>query len=146
MSTGQPISSFQKPEPPRLENQDWLGITLTPPRETLYARIEARFDKMLEAGAPDEARDLWARELPRDLPVMRAHGMPGFCDYFEGKCTLEAAVTRAKRDTRRYAKRQFTWIARQLPTWARVPTEHVERRVDIVFSLYAEQERKFLSN
>ncbi len=141
MATGKPISGFQTPKPPSLKSGEWLGLALTPPREALYARIEARFDAMLSAGAPEEARKLWSRELARDLPVMRAHGMPGFCDYFDGLSTLEAAVVRAKRDTRRYAKRQFTWIAHQLPTWVRVPTEKLDHRAEVVFALYAEAER-----
>lgn len=135
MATGKSITSFQTPAPPVLKPGEWLGVALTPERERLYARIEARFDAMLASGAPDEARALHARGLSRDLPVMRAHGMPGFCDYFDGLTTLETAVERAKRDTRRYAKRQFTWIAHQLPQWPRIPTEDVERRARIITAL-----------
>ena len=135
MATGRSITSFQTPAPPLLKSGDWMGVALTPRRETLYARIEARFDKMVEAGAPDEARVLYERNLTRDLPVMRAHGMPGFVEYFDGDATLEAAVERAKRDTRRYAKRQFTWIAHQLTTWPRIPVEDTEHRSRIVTAL-----------
>ncbi|MBB34555.1 MAG: tRNA (adenosine(37)-N6)-dimethylallyltransferase MiaA [Hirschia sp.] len=136
MATGQPISHFHTPAPPFLKAGEWMGVALTPRRQELYARIEKRFDAMLETGAPDEARVLYERGLARDLPVMRAHGMPGFCDYFEGKCTLEAAVIRGKRDTRRYAKRQFTWIAHQFPTWPRIPADDTNRRVGIIVPLY----------
>ena len=133
--TGQPISSFQTPSAPYLNSGEWFGLALTPPRQTLYARIESRFDQMLETGAPDEAQLLHARGLSRDLPIMRAHGMPGFCDYFEGRASLEAAIDRAKRDTRRYAKRQFTWITHQFPLWPRVPVQDVVQRTRIVLSL-----------
>ncbi len=134
-ATGKPLSSFQTPADPILKPGEWLGIALTPRRASLYARIEARFDAMLETGAPDEARALWERGLPRDLPIMRAHGMPGFCDYFEDSVSLEDAITRAKRDTRRYAKRQFTWIANQFPEWVRLPSEDLDIRTDVVKAL-----------
>ena len=48
---------------------------------------------------------------------MRAHGMPGFADHFDGRASLEDAIERCKRDTRRYTKRQATWFRHQLPDW-----------------------------
>ncbi len=134
--TGKPITSFQTPEPAFLKQNEWVGFALTPVRKELYARIEARFDRMLETGAPAEARILFERKLPADLPIMRAHGMPGFCDHFEGRVSLEEAIERGKRDTRRYAKRQFTWIAHQFPTWTRIPSKCVEVRKKVICSIH----------
>ncbi|MFC7291862.1 tRNA (adenosine(37)-N6)-dimethylallyltransferase MiaA [Hirschia litorea] len=134
--TGKPITSFQTPEPAFLKQNEWVGFALTPIRKELYARIEARFDRMLETGAPDEARILFERKLPADLPIMRAHGMPGFCEFFEEKVSLEEAIERGKRDTRRYAKRQFTWIAHQFPTWTRIPSKCVEVRKKVICSIH----------
>jgi tRNA dimethylallyltransferase len=116
----------------------WAGITLTPPRETLYARINARVDAMMRANALDEARALWQRRLDSALPVMRAHGMPGFCDHFEGRASLADAVDRCKRDTRRYAKRQMTWIAHQFTLWPRIPSEDLSVRVRVISDIAAE--------
>lgn len=120
---------------PPLRSGEWTGIALTPRREATYARIDARVDAMMKSGALEEARALWERRIAPDAPVMRAHGMPGFSDYFAGSATLEQAVERCKRDTRRYAKRQMTWIAHQFPFWPRVPSEdiNVRARVAVTF-------------
>ncbi len=136
--TGKTITSFQTPEPPYLKSNEWVGFALTPIRAELYARIEARYDKMLETGAPDEARVLYERGLSKDLPIMRAHGMPGFCDYFDGMVSLSDSIERGKRDTRRYAKRQFTWIAHQFPTWTRIPSNSLDIRKKVICSIYTE--------
>lgn len=136
LGTGRPMSSFLQEATPALAPGQWLGVALTPPRASTYERIDARVGDMLKAGALDEARTLWERGLSRDLPAMRAHGMPGFSDHFEGRSTLDDAADRARRDTRRYAKRQMTWIAHQFTTWPRVPSENVDRRVRAVVALY----------
>lgn len=135
-ATGRPISSFHGAATPVLGPKDWVGIALTPPRETIYGRINKRVDAMLSRGALAEAEALWRRGLDRDLPAMRAHGMPGFADYFDRRATLEEAVERCKRDTRRYAKRQLTWITHQFTLWPRVPAEQTDVRSKVVASLW----------
>jgi tRNA dimethylallyltransferase len=90
-------------------------LFLAPERAALNARIDARFDRMMEAGALDEARRLMARNLDPALPAMRAVGVPGLMAYLRGECSLEAAVEKSKRDSRHYAKRQFTFARTQLP-------------------------------
>jgi len=137
-ATGKPLSSFHGQAAPVLSPGTWAGVTLTPPRETLYARINARVDAMMRAGAREEARALWQRRLDPALPVMRAHGMPGFCDHFEGRASLADAVERCKRDTRRYAKRQMTWIAHQFTLWPRIPSEDLSVRVRVISDIAAE--------
>jgi tRNA dimethylallyltransferase len=140
IATGRPISSFHGEQAPVLAKGSWLGVALTPPRERLYARINARVEKMMKLGALEEARLLWARRLDPELPAMRAHGMPGFCDYFDGRLSLENAVERCKRDTRRYAKRQMTWIAHQFTLWPRVPSEELEVRARVIVAMYRDVE------
>ena len=107
---------------------DWVGVVLTPEREPLYASIDARFDVMLREGAMEEARALAARGLDPLLPAMKAHGMPWLAAHFRGEMGLEVAADLAKRDTRRYAKRQFTWIASQMPEWTRIAEPGLEAR------------------
>lgn len=138
LATGKPLSSFHGLAAPLLPAGSWVGVTLTPPRETLYARINARVEAMLRAGALEEARALWARKLDPALPAMRAHGMPGFCDYFEGRATLKDATERCQRDTRRYAKRQMTWISHQLTLWPRIPSDALDLRTRVVSDIWAE--------
>lgn len=138
LATGKPISSFHGQAAPVLPPEGWIGVALTPPRETLYSRINARVDAMMKAGALEEARRLWARRLDSSLPAMRAHGMPGFCDVFDGRASLEDAVERAKRDTRRYAKRQMTWIAHQFTLWPRIPSQDLAVRTRVIADIWAE--------
>jgi tRNA dimethylallyltransferase len=81
------------------------------------ARIETRFAAMLKAGALDEARRLAARKLDPLLPAMKAHGVPWLIRHLSGDISLDEAAAGAVMDTRRYAKRQFTWFRNQLKDW-----------------------------
>jgi tRNA dimethylallyltransferase len=124
-ATGRPLSSFQgHREPGPLVGADPVRIFLAPDRDWLRRRIDARFESMMGQGALDEARALAARGLDPALPVMRAHGVPALLKHFRGEITLDEAVAVGQADTRRYAKRQFTWFRHQMPGWTWVaPTE-----------------------
>lgn len=108
--------------------EDWVGVVLTPERAQLYEAIDARFAGMLKAGALEEARTLAARGLDPLMPAMKAHGMPWLAAHFRGEMSLDAAADLAKRDTRRYAKRQFTWIANQMRGWTRIEAADLNTR------------------
>lgn len=86
----------------------------------------------------DEARTLVARALDPGLPIMKAHGMPWLAAYIRGEISADTAALHASRDTRRYAKRQFTWIGNQFPFWPRLPSEALEIRRKVIFALYRE--------
>ncbi|MDJ0447722.1 tRNA (adenosine(37)-N6)-dimethylallyltransferase MiaA [Methylocystis sp. JR02] len=119
-ATGKPLASFQGPRSaPLIDAAQCPAFFLAPERETLYARIDARFDKMMEMGALDEVARLGERKLDPALPAMRAHGVPHLIAYLDGRMSLEEAIMRGKIDTRHYAKRQFTFARHQLPhfTW-----------------------------
>jgi tRNA dimethylallyltransferase len=118
-ATGQPLAKWQEGRhlPPLLDLQDCIALFLTPHRDTLRTRIDARFDAMLAQGALEELRALAARSLDPALPAMRAHGVPWLIAHLRGEMSLEEAATGAKSDTRRYAKRQFTWFRNQMPGW-----------------------------
>jgi tRNA dimethylallyltransferase len=118
-ATGRPLSSWQR-EPhtaPLVQSGRCLRVFMAPERQTLYARIDRRFDTMMAAGAMDEVAALARRELDPALPVMRAHGVPWLIRAWRGAISLEEAVEASKADTRRYAKRQFTWFRHQMPGW-----------------------------
>ena len=99
------------------------ALFLAPSREALAARITARFAGMLAAGALDEVAILAGRGLDPLLPAMKAHGVPALIRHLRGEISLEEAARIGSNDTRRYAKRQFTWFRNQLPEFAWVAPE-----------------------
>jgi tRNA dimethylallyltransferase len=119
-TTGRAISDWHRDGlPPLLDEANTVKIFLTPERAELYRRIDVRFDSMLAAGALDEVRALHARRLDPLLPAMKAHGVPWLIRHLAGEMSLDAAAEAGKRDTRHYAKRQFTWFRHQLGDWPR---------------------------
>lgn len=142
LATGQSITSFQNSRSrPILGEGEWLGVALTPPRARLYSRIDKRFEGMLMEGAMEEARNLLAQDLDQELPAMKAHGIPWLLAYLRQELSAEVAADSAKRDTRRYAKRQFTWIGRQFPFWPRIPSMELDNRLRVIHALYRELTR-----
>ena len=102
---------------PMLSPDGVVRIVVAPEREVVYAQIDARFDRMVEAGAVEEVRALIALHLNPGLPAMRAHGVRELATHLVGATNLEEAVTKAKTETRRYAKRQMTWLRRFMADW-----------------------------
>ena len=85
------------------------------PKEELYHRINLRVDLMMQSGLLDEAKALYPH---RALNALQTVGYRELFDYFDGKISLEQAVTDIKTHTRRYAKRQLTWLrAQENVTW-----------------------------
>lgn len=110
-------------QPPLLPKDSFCAVFLTPERDELYARIDARFDAMLGAGALTEVEQLAARNLDPLLPAMKAHGVPALIRHLRGELSLKEAATIGSADTRHYAKRQFTWFRHQLPEFEWVKLE-----------------------
>lgn len=82
-------------------------------RETLYGRIDARVDEMVRRGLFEEVRRLLReRKIPPGRPAMQAIGYKEAAEYIDGRCTQAEAVERIKLASRRYAKRQLTWLRR----------------------------------
>jgi tRNA dimethylallyltransferase len=121
-ATGRSLTEWHREGlPPQLAPGTFTALFLEPARDELYARIDARFDAMLRAGALDEVAALAARRLDPLLPAMKAHGVPALLRHLQGELTLEEAAVIGRADTRHYAKRQFTWFRHQLPEfeWVR---------------------------
>lgn len=118
-ATGRSIRDWQRAEaaPAPLGGGDWSGLFLAPDRVTLYARIDRRFQAMLDAGAWDEVTRLAARGLPANRGVMKAHGVPHLLAHLAGNMPVERAIELGQQDTRNYAKRQFTWARRRMADW-----------------------------
>ena len=111
--TGETISAHDartKTLPPRWPS---LRVALTfSDRAALYARIDARVDAMAAAGLFDEVERLLAAGLSPESTAMQAIGYKETADCLLGRCTREEAVEAIKRASRRYAKRQLTWLRR----------------------------------
>jgi tRNA dimethylallyltransferase len=117
-ATGRPLADWHRDGlPPLVDASQAVKVFLAPERDELRRRIDARFDTMLAGGALDEVRALAARRLDPLLPAMKAHGVPWLIRHLGGEVTLAEAAEGAKNDTRRYTKRQFTWVRHQLPDW-----------------------------
>ncbi|HEX9471434.1 MAG TPA: tRNA (adenosine(37)-N6)-dimethylallyltransferase MiaA, partial [Bradyrhizobium sp.] len=115
-ATGRSLTDWHREGlPPLLPPEKFSALFLSPDRDQLYARIDARFDAMLKAGALQEVAALAARKLDPLLPAMKAHGVPALIRHIRGEITLEEAAMIGRADTRHYAKRQFTWFRHQLP-------------------------------
>lgn len=121
-ATGVSLAEWQGGDaPPVLASGETLRFVIAPERETLYAAIDARFDRMLARGVLEEVRRLAKLDLDPGLPAMRAHGVCELAAYLAGAASLQEAVAKAKTETRRYAKRQMTWLRRYMTDWEWFP-------------------------
>jgi tRNA dimethylallyltransferase len=123
-ATGRSLLDWHREgEPPLLPKDSFRAVFLAPERDELYARIDARFDAMLGAGALNEVERLAARDLDPLLPAMKAHGVPALIRHLRGELSLDEAASIGRADTRHYAKRQFTWFRHQLQEFEWVKPE-----------------------
>jgi tRNA dimethylallyltransferase len=130
-ATGRSLTDWHRDGlPPLLPPGTFSAVFLSPERDELYARIDARFDAMLKAGALDEVAALASRKLDSLLPAMKAHGVPALIRHLGGEITLQEAAAIGCADTRHYAKRQFTWFRHQLPEFEWVKPEEAAERLD----------------
>lgn len=113
IGTGHGLAYWQARPQTGLQGWRLKMILLDPPRPDLHTAITARFDKMLEAGAIEEVRALLAQDLPADLPLLRAYGVPELAAYLRGEITLEAAKAKTILGSFQYTKRQMTWFRHQ---------------------------------
>lgn len=115
-ATGMSLAQWrQATTRPAFPDTRYHVFCITTPREEIYARIDQRFVKMMAQGALEEVRALMALNLPPELPITRAHGVPELMAYLKGEMTLEDAIAKSQQNTRNYAKRQMTWLRHQLP-------------------------------
>jgi tRNA dimethylallyltransferase len=116
----QPFSQKQK------KNQSAyraLLIGIDFPRETLYAKIDARVDSMLKDGLVEEVRRLIAK-YPADLPALNTIGYKEIIDYLQNRCNLQEAIQKIKNNSHSYVRRQMTWFRRDKSIkWIQKPEE-----------------------
>jgi tRNA dimethylallyltransferase len=112
--TGKRISEIQpqRAEPPEFASRIRLFV-LSPPREELYAKINARTEAHFAAGLVDEVKQLLAAGVNEKGNALGAHGYRRVCEYLRGERTPDSAIEKSKQDVRNYAKRQLTWFRRE---------------------------------
>ena len=93
---------------------DCLVIGLTCERQELYRRIDERVDKMIQDGLLQEMQGLLDRGVTFDDQCMQAIGYKEFKAYSQGNCSLEECIAEIKKDSRNFAKRQYTFFKNQL--------------------------------
>lgn len=110
---------------------DFTLIGLRSDRETLYDKVNKRVDEMIKNGLLEEAKTLYDMNLKNFRNII---GYKELGDYFEGKTSLEEAVSLIKQHTRKYAKRQFTWFNNQMKdiTWFNVDYEDFDNTINEV--------------
>lgn len=106
-TTGRPASAQRRSEAPPF---DIVRVGLALPRDELYARIDDRIDRMIQAGLEEEVRGLLQRGFARSLPSMSAIGYGEIAAHLEGELSLEEAVERMRRATRRLVRTQANWF------------------------------------
>lgn len=111
--TGKRISEHNEKERRKESPYNFAYFVLNDDRTRIYERIDARVDKMLEAGLLEEVTRLKEMGYTRDMVSMQGLGYKELLDYLDGNLTLEEAVYILKRDTRHFAKRQLTWFRRE---------------------------------
>ncbi len=133
-ATGRPLAHWQS-QSPVADMGPCLTIVLMPPRETMYAAIDARFLRMVDQGALEEVRRLLALDLDPMLPAMKAVGVRELAGMLAGKMSLAEAIAAAQQETRRYAKRQITWLRHQLPADHVISEQFSERILPGIFNI-----------
>lgn len=88
---------------------DYKILLFLPDRKKNYERVNKRVLTMIKSGAIEEIENLLKLNYNKDLPIMRAHGVPEISAYLKNKITLEDCIKKIQLVTRHYVKRQNTW-------------------------------------
>ena len=112
--TGVSISKWHKKKMDKKIDAKFVVVKILPDKEELDKRIDMRLDKMVEMGALEEVEALLKKGLNKNMPAMKALGVPELRAYLDNEISLEEAVLLAKVHTHQYTKRQKTWFKNKL--------------------------------
>jgi tRNA dimethylallyltransferase len=107
--TGETLSShWRRHQSPRR----YLPLMVAPDRsrQDLYARIDARANRIFASGLVEEVRQILATGVPVDAHALKAIGYRQVVEMLQGECDLETAIENTRKSSRRFAKRQLTWL------------------------------------
>lgn len=111
----------------------FIGLTLK--RDVLYERINQRVDLMMEQGLFQEIDDLMKKNYSPELQSMKAIGYKEWFAYFKGEQSLEETLELIKKNSRNYAKRQYTWFNNQVPVkWFEVNLNNFDKTIEAVIN------------
>ena len=133
-STGKSLKHWQSGEGTPLLKQPSAAFVVAPPRDVLYDRINRRFDTMMHSGARAEVEHLLARNLPQSQPIMGALGVRQIGEILRGERSETDALDEVKMLTRRYAKRQMTWLRRNMQSWKWIETQENYQKSHEIFA------------
>lgn len=129
--TGKTMTELEQ-EQPKEPLYDAIIIGLDMERDLLYQRINDRVDQMVAAGLIDEVKALYDQGL-KDTQAMRAIGYKELIPYIEGRQSLEQAIDILKRNSRRFAKRQYTWFKNRLDVkWYMIHPDTIDKDYQII--------------
>lgn len=117
-----------------------LIIGLDMPRDILYERINHRVDNMVEQGLLEEVEDLHQRGI-RGVQSVQAIGYKEIYAYLDGAITLQIALEQLKQNSRKYAKRQFTYFKNKLPIYWIDAQKQLEKNIEEILSFMQENDR-----
>jgi tRNA dimethylallyltransferase len=113
LASRQPASSVFAQGRDALSGYRFLKLGIFPDREALYQRLERRLDAMFEGGLVEEVRSILDRGFPDTAKPFESIGYKQALQMVRGELSLKDALYYARRDTRRYAKRQMTWFRQE---------------------------------
>jgi tRNA dimethylallyltransferase len=134
-STGQSLLVWQsQPQEGGLYDMDKNGnilkLVVERPRAETYERINKRLVEMVDEGALNEVRQLLDMNIPPDSLAMKALGVASLLDHLNDNVSLDECIDEAQTLTRRYAKRQMTWLRNQSSDWQRVSPDELGKLSD----------------
>lgn len=131
-TTGRTMTEYQHEQKKSAYDPIFIGLEME--RSSLYRQINSRVDKMIQDGLLYEVHQLYAKGLENNQ-AMRAIGYKEFIPYFKGDCMLDDAIELLKRNSRRFAKRQFTWFKNKMDVlWYDVTSETIEEKFQTILT------------
>ena len=114
ISEKQPYSNFLNKKNSTSNKFKTVNLSIETNRDDLYKKINSRVDQMIEDGLVEEVNSLYKY---KDLNPLNTVGYKEIFDFIDGKSTLIEAIDKIKQNTRRYAKRQLTWLKKRKLIW-----------------------------
>ncbi len=133
-ATGRPLREWQREMVSPDDGPETLCFVFLPPRESLYAACNVRFEAMVAEGAIAEVEALLASGLDPDLPAMKALGVREIAAFLRGEIDRARMIALGQQATRRYAKRQYTWFRHRMRDAVVFPAQFSAKMTQEIFA------------